>query len=194
MIVATNRPCLKRGASEVVVQAHSIPSSYWVIPGRFLAGEYPGSEIDSEARPKLRRLLAAGVTFFVDLTEDGVMNPYAAALAEEAAAVGSSVTHIRMPLRDMGVPSRSFMDAILHAIDDALAAGRVVYVHCWGGIGRTGTVVGCYLVQHGMTGREALDAIRRLRRGTPDGNQASPQTEEQLEMIMSWPMAQRQQA
>ena len=45
------------------------------------------------------------------------------------------------------------------AVDDALGEGRTVYVHCWGGIGRTGTVVGCWLVRHGLTGRGALDQI-----------------------------------
>ena len=38
------------------------------------------------------------------------------------------------------------------------AAGGV-YVHCWGGIGRTGTTVGCWFVRHGRTGDQALAEI-----------------------------------
>ena len=194
MMVAINRACPRRGTNEVTVQTHPLPDSYWVIPGRLLAGEYPGSKIESEVLPKLRKLLAAGVTFFVDLTEAGVMVPYARILAEEAASLGAQAVHTRMGIRDMGIPTPAFMTSILSTIDDALEAGHVVYVHCWGGIGRTGTVVGCYLVQHGMTGRQAIEEIERLRQGTPDGDEPSPQTDEQLEMILSWPVGQRQQA
>ena len=45
---------------------------------------------------------------------------------------------------------------ILDAIDRASDDGSTVYLHCWGGVGRTGIVVGCWLVRHGMTGDEAL--------------------------------------
>ena len=45
------------------------------------------------------------------------------------------------------------------AIDEAMSAGKAVYVHCWGGVGRTGTVVGCWLVRHGRTGEQALEQI-----------------------------------
>ena len=51
------------------------------------------------------------------------------------------------------------MSDILDAIDAALRDGKTVYVHCWGGVGRTGTVIGCWLVRHGKTGDEALSQI-----------------------------------
>ena len=40
------------------------------------------------------------------------------------------------------------MLAVLDAIDIALCEGHGVYIHCWGGVGRTGTVVGCWLKRH----------------------------------------------
>jgi hypothetical protein len=45
-----------------------IPNSYWVQPGRLLAGEYPGSMSRADAMERVQRLLAAGITSFVDLT------------------------------------------------------------------------------------------------------------------------------
>src|SRR4029453_3639787 len=53
-----------------------IPNSYWVQPGRLLAGEYPGSMSRADAMERVQRLLAAGVTSFIDLTEEGGLPDY----------------------------------------------------------------------------------------------------------------------
>ena len=66
--------------------------------------------------------------------------------------------------------------------------GRGVYVHCAGGIGRTGTVVGCYLVRHGMQGEAALEEIMRLRHAMPNGGDLSPRREPQRQMVRTWPI------
>ncbi len=75
---------------------------------------------------------------------------------------------------------------ILDTLDGALAAGHIVYLHCWGGIGRTGTVVGCHLVRHGMTSEQALAEIARLRRDTPDAGKVSPETPAQTRLVLRW--------
>ena len=80
------------------------------------------------------------------------------------------------------------MASILETIDGLLASGREVYVHCYGGIGRTGTVVGCFLARHGMAGAEALEQIARWRERTPDGWIRSPETDEQRRMVLNWPV------
>ncbi len=165
------------------------PDSYWVVPGRLLAGEYPGAKAEAEARPKLRRFLDTGVTFFLDLTEAGEpLSPYAPLLQEEAAGRNVVAEHNRMPIPDLSNPSRAQVVRTLDAIDAAMAAGHCVYVHCWGGIGRTGTIIGCYLVRHGMTGRQALAEIARLRQDTPDGRRPSPETTEQQDRVRDWPV------
>jgi protein-tyrosine phosphatase len=159
-----------------------------VLRDRLLAGEYPGAKSPDEARRKLRRLLDAGVSYFLDLTEAGEygLEPYASLAQEEAAQQGQEIVHRRMPIRDQGTPSVAEMCAILDTIDAALEAGHRVYVHCWGGIGRTGTVVGCYLVRRGRSGAEALQEIQLLRRGTPDGWRRSPENAEQDRMVLGW--------
>jgi hypothetical protein len=171
-----------------------IADSYWVRPGKFLAGEYPGALDDQAARRRLRRLVQVGIRVFLDLTEEGErtlqgvpVRPYAGLLIEEAAALGTRVEHIRMPIRDLTAPPAEAMSRILDRIDGALDAGLGVYVHCFGGIGRTGTVVGCYLIRHGMSGEEALATIARWRAGTPDGERPSPETAEQVRMVRAWP-------
>jgi len=167
-----------------------IPDSYWVLPDRLLAGEYPGAKSETEAREKVRRFLDASVTFFLDLTEEGEyhLRPYAPLLREEAASIGHSVTHRRMSIPDGDTPPAPEMTRILDTVEAALAQGHVVYIHCFGGIGRTGTVVGCFLVRHGLTGRQALDEIIRLRQGTPDGDRRSPENNWQEQMVLDWPV------
>ncbi len=164
------------------------PRSYWVRPAQLLAGEYPRDWSDDSSRRKLRRLLESGVTFFLDLTEDGEygLKSYASLLQQEAAALGRGVEHHRMPIRDRATPKPGEMQRILATIDKALAASQTVYVHCYGGIGRTGTVVGCYLVRHGMDGEEALEEIARLRQAKPSGWIDSPETAEQRQMVRDW--------
>ena len=78
------------------------------------------------------------------------------------------------------------MAEILDTLDAALAQGETVYVHCFGGIGRTGTVVGCWLVRHGLTGEQALAQIAAWREGTPDEWNQSPETASQRQMALAW--------
>jgi len=155
-----------------------VPRSYWVRPGAFLAGEYPVHQHPDWTRRRLERFRSAGVSAFVDLTEDGESVAY-------ADLVGGWATHRRFPIRDFSVPSVDEMTAILEALDAALERG-VVYVHCLGGSGRTGTVVGCWLVRHGMACHEALATIAALRRETAYGDRRSPESDEQCDMVRGW--------
>ena len=87
----------------------------------------------------------------------------------------------------MSIPSDAHMDRILDLIDQCIENDQPVYIHCWGGRGRTGTVVGCYLKKHGYAaGQKTLDLIRNLRQNTEDHYKASPETSEQVDMVLRW--------
>jgi hypothetical protein len=165
-----------------------IPESYWVIPGRFLAGEYPGHPHPEQNRRRMETLVQAGFQVFIDLTEAGECEPYLPSLSEAAGVYGREVTYRRFPIGDFGLPAPGVMDLILEAIDQALAGGRKVYLHCWGGIGRTGTTVGCYLVRHGLNGRQALDQLAAWWRSVPKSrlHPRSPETQRQEAFVLDW--------
>jgi ADP-ribosyl-[dinitrogen reductase] hydrolase len=163
--------------------------AYWAVPGRLLAGEYPGARVKHEAAVKLDALLDVGVTCFVDLTEEGEgpgLHPYGALLRTRASARDTHVTVLRFSVPDVGVPTSWQMRAILSAIGIALDADEIVYVHCWGGVGRTGTVVGCRLVEDGVPASAVLSRIAELRSATTRAGRVSPETSEQRSFVTSW--------
>jgi hypothetical protein len=171
------------------------PNCYWAEPGRLLAGEYAGSSKPAAARQKIGSLLDVGIRFFLDLTESGertgsgLLMPYSDLLASEAQIRGIDVRYCRMSIRDLSVPlPPSSMVGILDAIDTELGQGNAVYVHCWGGIGRTGTVIGCYFVRHGMDGETALSTLATLWHGVEKYHRRpqSPETDEQREFVLNW--------
>jgi predicted protein tyrosine phosphatase len=173
-----------------------IPDSY-VVPGtRLVAGEYPGSESGTpadQATAKLEAFLDASITAFVDLTDpaDG-LDPYLPALEPLASTRGLAVHYEQLTIRDMRVCDVPHMRRVLGAIDAHLEAGRAVYVHCWGGIGRTGMVVGCWLVQHGRSADAALAEVDRLFRSmSPEKVRrhqqwGSPETDAQRAFVRGW--------
>ncbi|HSB67275.1 MAG TPA: dual specificity protein phosphatase family protein [Anaerolineales bacterium] len=175
-----------------IVLHRPIYETYWILPGRFRAGEFPGASSDEEAREKLRWLLNGGTNLLIDLTELGEsgLRPYEHLLYEEASKFQVTVLHRRIPLLDFSKPLKGKMIEILDTIDLALSLGKNIYLHCHGGKGRTGTVVGCYLVRQGLTGEEALEQIERLRTQIPSHAEQSPETAGQIRMVLEWKQGQ----
>jgi protein-tyrosine phosphatase len=171
---------------DVLPRPHA--NCYWLIPGCVLAGEHPAEVPAREVAARIDALLDAGIRQFIDLTEDGERPAYAPALHERAAIRGLQAGYQRRAIRDLGVPSASLMRTILDAIYEAMKRGESVYVHCWAGVGRTGTVVGCLLREQGLTADEALAVIARKWRAMEKchRHEKSPEHPEQFALIARW--------
>jgi hypothetical protein len=169
------------------------PQSYWVVPGKLLAGYYPGDLDTLKMEAKLKKLLGTGIRYIINLMEENERkqrDPFPSienALMRYAKRVGINVTCVRRPIKDFTAPTPEYIRNILDEIDDAVSQGKGVYVHCWGGKGRTGTVVGCYLARHGYAqGQDVLDLIQKLRCNDPEIYRPSPETPEQRDMVINW--------
>ncbi len=148
-----------------------IPAGYTVSDG-LRAGGYPGTP---EA---VRALESAGVTLFVDLTHPSDPLPDYGPWLRAA-------RRIAHPIPDMGTPTAGHMMRILDDIDGVRSTGGGAYVHCWGGVGRTGSVVGCWLMRHGLDGGDPIARIASLRAGIA-GDRSSPETPAQADLVRGW--------
>lgn len=159
--------------------------AWWAEPDRLLAGEYPGARTPEEAAEKLLLLIeVAGIDSIVDLTTpaDGLA-PYGEALREAAEKAGRPVDHYAHPIPDMSVIGQEGYDEIVCRIRDEISSGRTVYLHCWGGKGRTSTVVGCLLVDGGLDYESAVARIAELRAGTRKAIDRCPESPAQHRLL-----------
>jgi hypothetical protein len=162
-----------------------------------LAGELPTSTVGTVATAKLTSLLDAGIRVCVNLLEvsEFEKRPFAAGsypnYSDELSRLATdrqlNIHCLRFPVQDMGVPTVSEMKRILDSIDSSLAEQQPVYFHCYAGLGRTGTVAGCWLARHNLGGDDVLQTLQEIRQA--QGTAAfgiSPQTETQRAFVLNW--------
>jgi protein-tyrosine phosphatase len=160
---------------------------HYLVHDRLFAGEYPGSLAPEVTEDRLKALLAKGVQTFIDLTtsNDG-LDPYEPVLRE----LGDGFARYSHEIPDMSTPtSPEVMRGILDRLRAEIDAGRTCYVHCWGGIGRTGTVIACWLKESGLDAAAALDEVQRRYASGMEKvvrHPRSPQTPEQVRYVKEW--------
>ena len=151
-----------------------------VAGGAVYAGEYPGDKYGEKATEKLKRMYHFGIRHFIDLTEEGELCPYNHLLP-------SDTTYTRFPIPDCGVPkSIESVRRLLLRIEELKKMEGYVYVHCWGGVGRTGTIVACYLSQNSEEPdlNKTLEVLRgRFSEMPKSAYRETPETKEQIDFI-----------
>ena len=164
-----------------------IEHCYWIVPGKFLAGEDPRVKRSKQkSEQKIKKLLSAGVTCFINLTEpeDG-LESYDYLVKQLS---NKTVLTKLFPICDVSIPySHNQTVEILDTIDTIIAEQGRIYLHCWGGVGRTGVIVGCWLARHGYKGEAALEKLHELWSHCPKSERRiSPETYEQENYVRNW--------
>ncbi len=167
------------------------PQSFWVSDRLLCAGQYPGAPATAERDDKLRGLLDSGIRRVINLMEPDEVSydgrpfaPYLPRLHELATERGAVVEYLNIPTRDKHAPQPTTLHQILEAIDQGLAHKVPTYLHCWGGHGRTGTAVACYLISRGQTPEQAIAALLSMRANLPKNHY--PFEGDQERLVHTW--------
>ena len=148
--------------------------------GIIYAGEYPGDKNGEFAKHKIEQMYHFGIRHFIDLTEEGELHPYNHLLPNDT-------TYTRFPVVDCGAPKNiESVQRLLLRIEELKKMDGYVYVHCWGGVGRTGTIVACYLSQNWEEPdlNHTLEVLRSNFSEMPkSAYRKTPETKEQIDFI-----------
>ena len=170
-----------------------LPRTYWVLENQLLAGAYAGQQSPEAHRTRLQGLLDAGARTFISLMEADETNnsgqpfiPYVDDLQQLADRAGLQVECHRFPIVDRSTTTHDHMEDILNMIDDSLARQQPAYVHCFGGIGRTGTVICCWLLRHGHATRDnVFELLKQLRRAdVARSRRDAPENQQQKTFVL----------
>ena len=130
----------------------------WLIDGKLAGSAIPTS------KDEIKWVQEQGVKSIVTIREEPLVNEWI-----------KDVNYLHIMSNDMGVPE---FDDLIHAVDfihRRITNNEFVLVHCLAGLGRTGTVLACYLVKYqNMTADEATQKVREER---PGSIQSYPQDE-----------------
>ena len=142
-------------------------------PSRFswmIDGVLAGMALPDDLVGALAFLGEQGIGTLVSLTR----KPF-----DEVIVNGYGLDYHHLPVPDFSPPTQQQVDAFVRIVDEARSSGEGVAVHCIAGMGRTGTMLACYLVSQG---EDPLDAIRRVRRLRP----GSIETDEQEDAVVEY--------
>lgn len=124
----------------------------WVEDGAVLGCAYPRTE------QALSGLAVQGVRVLVNLHERA---------HDPRRLKRHGLREIHLPVRDFAAPHPEQIEGGVSAMLEARTAGEVVAVHCGAGLGRTGTLLACYLVRSiGLGADEAIGRVRAFRPGS----------------------------
>lgn len=134
-----------------------------VLPGKHGASvRYTGRIYRGVLAHDLATLRSANVRRLILLVEDAELERWGDPQIVSRGC-GAGIEIVRHPMPDGGVPSSmEVMDEILVQIREARRHGNVG-VACMGGVGRTGMVAACALVEAGASPRDAIERVRRVR-------------------------------
>lgn len=107
-------------------------------------------------------ILKQGVKSIVTMTENSLPESWV-----------KNVKYLHVPTEDFSAPDMEQIDEAVEFIRIRIENNEPVMVHCAAGIGRTGTILACYLVKYQKI--SAKDAIQKVRKERPGSIQSESQ-------------------
>lgn len=146
------------------------------------AGQYPGSKYPVLHAIKMQELLSLECDCVISLMEKAESVRFRS-YQDTLRLLNPAMQFVNFPIVDMSVPSTHQLHETIQFIIELLKDNKKVYVHCWGGHGRTGVIVASLLISKGYSSKEALEKIKEERMKTLLGDESSPQTYEQIKFV-----------
>ena len=148
----------------------NLPNFHWIIEGVLAGMARPGSSFKDPIQD-LAELSRLGFSVLVTLTEtplplDVVMR--------------SGLAPVHIPIDDFAAPAIEQGEKLCALVDRMAAGKRPVAMHCYAGLGRTGTMAAAYLMHREGIG--AGDAVRRVR----EIERGYIQSDAQVEFLDEW--------
>ncbi len=135
------------------------PGCWWILPRRLLAGPAAAADLLRKGEWIPERVL--------DLREE---------------AHSSDAQALHLPVKDFSLPPAELILQGCLWVEQGLAVGQRVFLHCQAGCGRSGLLAGALLLRQGLSAGEVLERLSSLRRAA-GLLEACPETGEQRDWL-----------
>ncbi len=134
----------------------SLPNFHWIVEGLLAGMAQPGTSYH-DPQEDIRTLSRMGFSVLVSLTEKPIPFDMVA---------GCGVAPIHIPIEDFGAPTIEQAQSFCELVDRMEQRQKKVAVHCYAGLGRTGTMAAAFLMHRlGLSAPEAIEHVRKINLG-----------------------------
>jgi len=130
----------------------------WLIEGKLAGSAIPTSF------EEIKWLIDGGVKSIVTVREESLDDDWI-----------KNINYLHIHSNDMGVPEFEDLVKAVDFIHQRITNNEPVMVHCLAGLGRTGTILACYLIKYQKL--SADNSIQKVRESRPGSIQSFPQEE-----------------
>lgn len=151
-------------------------ATFWVCDGQLLSGDYPGWKLEEMIRECFAPFQALGLGLLVELDPDDE------GLQEKAASLG--IQYLSIETEDE-LYNRPWIHKTIHKINGLMQEHKVIYVTSRSDT-VLGLILGCFLVEQGLSGSAVLRRLKQLRQSSSEPWLPFPADLRARKMIRRW--------